>query len=126
MFSTSKERETVPQFISDLKISVATDVANVFGRFGKAELRSVGDSVKFEDIFVCLAALRIASSNDRYIKDGGIIPVLGVKSLNIAGLLRLFALIITGEINGIQPSPREKESIKVLTTMLRNVDEDNN
>lgn len=91
-------------------------VADVLGRVDKVALRSAGDTVRFSDVFNCLASLR-------YIAYESGETMFMVTTWDNARLAGFMDLIIREKVEGISPNQREREAMQLLITSLRTTDE---
>lgn len=119
MLSETKEAEPTGQgFMLQADQAVILDVADVLGRVGKVALRSAGGAITFMDVFNCLATLRHVADSGRYITNERGNPVFRVTTWNKARLAQFMDLIVQGKVEGLSPSPRERESLQILSVTL--------
>lgn len=119
MLSATDTDEGANGFMLRAKSSVMLDSADVLGRVGKAAVRSVQGAVEFMEVFNCLATLRHAAYNSRYIAIEGGDTEIRVTSWDNARLATFMELIVHDKVEGISANQREKESLRILSFTLR-------
>lgn len=106
-------------FVLQAESSVMLDVADVLGRVGKDAIRSADGAVEFMEVFNCLATLRHAANNHRYIAIEGGDAEIHVTSWDNARLADFMDLIVRDKVERLSANQREKESLRILSVTLR-------
>jgi hypothetical protein len=100
--------------------AVVLAVADVIGRTDKRALRSVAGVVEFHDVFNYLSTLRHAS---RYItNESGDVSFL-VTARNSSKLASYLDLVAQDKVDGMTPTPSERESLQILSSKMRSTND---
>lgn len=92
-------------------------VADVIGRTDKRALRSVAGTVELPDVFNCLSTLRRAT---RYITNESGEISFRVTTWNGSKLATYMDLLSNSQVDGLEPTQGERESLRILSGTLRN------